>query len=187
MRADYIIISIHSHEVGGTSKETPAQFLEQFAHECIDCGAHAVIGHGPHLIRPVEIYNGYPIFYSLGDFMLHNESIAKVPEDMYEKYGLNSDDTFRDLFRIRSNDYTRGLMTDRRMFESFIPYFEMEDGKLKHLELLPIELDFGKPRYKNGNPHIETKREILERLKEMSASYGTNIEINDNGIGIVKL
>ena len=187
MRADYIIISVHSHEVGGTSKEMPAQFLEQFAHECIDSGAHAVIGHGPHLIRPLEIYKGYPIFYSLGDFMLHNESIEKVPEDMYEKYGLNSDSTMRDLFRIRSNNYTRGLMTDRRMFESFIPYFEMEDGKLKYLELLPIELDFNKPRYKNGNPHIETKRNILERLKEMSAPYGTQISINNKGIGIVKL
>ena len=187
MRADYIIISVHSHEVGGTSKETPAPFLEQFAHECIDSGAHAVIGHGPHLIRPLEIYKGFPIFYSLGDFMLHNESIAKVPEDMYEKYGLNSDATFRDLFKIRSNNYTRGLMTDRRMFESFIPYFEMEDGKLKYLEIMPIELDFEKPRYKNGNPHIETNRNILERLIEMSKPYGTEIITDKNGKGIVKI
>lgn len=187
MRADYIIISVHSHEVGGFSKETPARFLEQFARECIDSGAHAVIGHGPHLIRAVEIYKGYPIFYSLGDFMLHNESIEKIPEDMYEKYGLNSDSTLRDLFKIRSNNYTRGLMSDRRMFESFIPYFEMDNGKLKYLELLPIELDFEKPRYKNGNPHIETKRNILERLCEISAPYGTKININDKGIGVVEL
>lgn len=187
MRADYIIISVHSHEVGGISKEVPAQFLEQFAHECIDSGAHAVIGHGPHLIRPIEIYKGYPIFYSLGDFMLHNECIAKVPEDMYEKYGLNSDATFRELFKKRSNNYTRGLMTDRRMFESFIPYFEMETGSLKYLELMPIELDFGKPRYRNGNPHIEPNRNIIERLKEMSKSYGTEITIDKDGKGIVKL
>lgn len=187
MKADVIIISVHSHEVGGVSKEVPAPFLEQFAHECIDSGAHAVIGHGPHLIRPLELYKGYPIFYSLGDFMLHNESIAKVPEDMYEMYGLTSDTGLRELFKKRSNNYTRGLMTDRRMFESFIPYFELEDGKLKHLELLPIELDFGKPRWKNGNPHIETKRNILERLQTMSSPYGTKIEINDAGIGIVKL
>ena len=187
MRADYIIISVHSHEVGGTSKEVPAPFLEQFAHECIDSGAHAVIGHGPHLIRPIEIYKGYPIFYSLGDFMLHNESITKAPEDMYEKYGLTSDATFRDLFKKRSNNYTRGLMTDRRMLESYIPYFEIEDGKLKYLELMPIELDFEKPRYKNGNPHIETNRNILERLKEMSEPYGTEIIIDENGTGRVKL
>ena len=98
MNADYIIVSVHSHEVGGSAKETPARFLEEFAHRCIDAGAHAVIGHGPHLLRPVELYKGFPIFYSLGDFMLHNESIPKAPEDMYEKYGLNSDATMRELF-----------------------------------------------------------------------------------------
>ena len=187
MQADYIIISVHSHEVGGTSKETPAPFIEEFAHQCIDSGAHAVIGHGPHLIRPVEIYKGYPIFYSLGDFMLHNESIPKIPEDMYEKYGLNSDATLRELFCKRSANYTRGLMTDRRMFESFIPYFEIEDGKVTCLELLPIELDFEKPRWKNGNPNVRTDCNILERLQKMSASYGTKISIDDRGIGIVEL
>ena len=187
MNADYIIISIHSHEVGGTAKENPASFLKQFAHECIDSGAHAVIGHGPHLIRPVEIYKGFPIFYSLGDFMLHNESISKLPEDMFEFYGLNSDATLRELFCKRSNNYTRGLMTDRRMFESFIPYFEMNDGKLTKLELLPIELDFGEPRWKCGNPHVRTDRNIMERLRDMSAPYGTKINIDDKGIGVVEI
>ncbi|MBE7027349.1 MAG: CapA family protein [Ruminococcaceae bacterium] len=187
MHADYVIISIHSHEVGGKSKETPAPFLEEFAHMCIDSGANAVIGHGPHLIRPLEIYKGCPIFYSLGDFMLHNESIPKLPEDLYEKYGLTSDNTMRELFCKRSANYTRGLMTDRRMFESFIPYFEIENGKMTHLELLPIELDFEEPRWKNGNPHVRTDCNILERLAEMSAAYGTKISIDEHGIGIVEL
>lgn len=187
VHADYIVISVHSHEVGGTSKETPAEFLQTFAHKCIDLGAHAVIGHGPHLIRPLEIYKGFPIFYSLGDFMLHNESIFALPEDLYEKYGLTSDDTMRELFRVRSKDYTRGLMTDKRMFESFIPYFELEDGKLTRLELLPIELEFDAPRWRNGNPRIKTNLGIIERLNEMSKEFGTKISINKQGIGIVEL
>lgn len=187
MHADYIIVSVHSHEVGGVSKETPAEFLEIFSHECIDAGAHAVIGHGPHLIRPLEIYKGYPIFYSLGDFMLHNESVVTFPEDLYEKYGLTSDDTLRELFCKRSKNYTRGLMTDHRMFESFIPYFEIDDGKVTKLELLPIELEFEAPRYRNGNPRVRTDCKILERLQEMSAKYGTKITIDERGIGIVEL
>lgn len=187
MHADYVIISVHSHEVGGTSKETPAEFLQTFAHECINLGAHAVIGHGPHLIRPLEIYKGFPIFYSLGDFMLHNESIFALPEDLYEKYGLTSDSTMRELFRVRSKDYTRGLMTDKRMFESFIPYFELEDGKLTRLELLPIELEFDAPRWRNGNPRVKTDRNIIERLKDMSKEFGTEIKINEQGIGVVEL
>ena len=186
-QADYILVSIHGHEVSGTAKETPADFLVEFAHRCIDMGAHAVLGHGPHLLRPVEIYKKRPIFYSLGDFMLHNESVTFAPEDMYEKYGMTSDDPLCDIYRKRSRNYTVGLLTDRRMMESVIPYFEMEDGELTHLELFPIELGFGEPRYRLGNPRFCADRGIIERLAEMSASYGTEICVDDRGIGIIKL
>ena len=186
-QADYILVSIHSHEVGGTSKETPAEHIVEFAHRAIDMGAHAVIGHGPHLLRPLEIYKNRPIFYSLGDFMLHNESVLFAPEDMYEKYGLTSDDPLADIYRKRSRNYTVGLLTDRRMMEAVIPYFEMEDGELTHLELLPIELGFGEPRYRLGNPKFCSDRGIIERYANMSLQHGTNISVDERGIGAVKL
>jgi len=186
-QADYILVSIHGHELCGTAKETPADFLVEFAHRCIDMGAHAVLGHGPHLLRPLEIYKNRPIFYSLGDFMLHNESVTFAPEDMYEKYGLTSDDPICEIYRKRSRNYTVGLLTDHRMMEAVIPYFEMEDGELTHLELMPIELGFGDPRYRLGNPKFRTDCGIIERYAQMSAPYGTQITINEDGIGIVKL
>lgn len=186
-QADYILVSIHAHDLTGTAKENPADFLVEFAHRCIDMGAHAVLGHGPHLLRPLEIYKNRPIFYSLGDFMLHNESVIFAPEDMYEKYGLTSDDPLCDIYRKRSRNYTVGLLTDRRMMEAVIPYFEMEDGELTHLELFPIELGFGEPRYRLGNPRFCPDRGIIQRLAQMSAPYGTQISINEEGIGIVKL
>ena len=187
MQADYIIISIHSHELSGDKKESPSDFLVEFAHRCIDAGAHAVIGHGPHLLRPLEIYRGRPIFYSLGDFVIHNECIPFAPEDMFHKQGLTSDATMRELFCNRSANYTRGLMRDRRMLESVIPYFEMEDGRLTHLELAPIELDFDKKVWQNGNPHIDVNRGIIERYAEMSRAFGTEILTDERGFGIVKL
>ena len=186
-QADYILVSIHGHEVSGNAKETPADFLVEFVHRAIDMGAHAVLGHGPHLLRPLEIYKNRPIFYSLGDFMLHNESVTFAPEDMYEKYGLTSDDPICEIYRRRSRNYTVGLLTDPRMMEAVIPYFEMEDGELTHLELFPIELGFGEPRYRLGNPRFCDDKGIIERLAEMSAPYGTEITVNENGIGVVKV
>ena len=186
-QADYILVSIHGHEVTGNAKENPAEFLVEFAHRAIDMGAHAVLGHGPHLLRPLEIYRNRPIFYSLGDFMLHNESVTFAPEDMYETYGMTSDDPLCDIYRKRSRNYTVGLLTDPRMMEAVIPYFEMEDGEVTHLELLPIELGYGEPRYRLGNPRPCTDRGIIERLAKMSEPYGTKIEINESGIGIVVL
>lgn len=186
-QADYILVSIHSHELSGNAKENPADFLVEFAHRAIDLGAHAVLGHGPHLLRPLEIYKNRPIFYSLGDFMLHNESVPLAPEDMYEKYGLTSDDPLCEIYRKRSRNYTVGLLTDHRMMEAVIPYFEMENGELTHLELLPIELGFGEPRYRLGNPRVRKDRGILERYAQMSAPYGTKITVNADGIGIVEV
>lgn len=186
-QADYVLISIHSHQVGGTEKESVPAFLEEFAHKAIDLGAHAVIGHGPHLLRPLEIYEGKPIFYSLGDFFLHNESFDYHAEDFYTKHGLTSDDPLCEVYRKRSRNYTCGLLTDRRMLEAVIPYFEMEDGKLTHLELLPIELGFDEPRYRTGDPRVCTDKGIIERYAQMSEAYGTKIKINADGIGIVEL
>lgn len=187
MQADYILLTIHSHEISGSSKEEPAEFLKEFAHRCIDAGAHAVIGHGPHLLRPVEIYKNRPIFYSLGNFVIHNECIPYAPEEMFERQGMTSDATMRELFYDRSAGYTRGLMRDRRMLESVIPYFEMEDGVLTTLELMPIELQFDEPVWRSGNPRFSNQHGIIERLAEMSAPYGTKISVDSRGYGIVDL
>ena len=41
----------------------------------IDAGADAVIGMHSHCLQPIEIYNGKPVFYSLGNFIF-NRSIG---------------------------------------------------------------------------------------------------------------
>jgi len=47
------------------------QYMTEIAHAAIDAGADAVIGHGPHVSLPVEIYRGKPVFYGLGNFSFH--------------------------------------------------------------------------------------------------------------------
>lgn len=186
MQADYVLVSIHSHELSSDKKENPSDFLEEFAHLCIDAGAHAVIGHGPHLLRPIEIYKNRPIFYSLGNFVIHNECIPYAPEEMFARQGLTSDSTMRELFCSRSANYTRGLMRDRRMLESVIPYFEMDNGKLTYLELMPIELQFDEPVWRSGNPRFSNQHGIIQRLAQLSAPYGTKISVDERGYGIVE-
>ncbi|MCT7968575.1 CapA family protein [Laspinema sp. D1] len=43
--------------------------LVEFSRAMIDAGADLVLGHGPHVPRALEVYNGKLIAYSLGNFM----------------------------------------------------------------------------------------------------------------------
>lgn len=184
--SDQIIVAVHSHEPGGMSKEVPSQFLQEFAHRAIDQGADAVVGHGPHLLRPMEIYKGKPIFYSLGDFVMQTRNKNFSVEEEYAEQGLTSDAPMQEVRRIKSRDNTRGLRTDRRMYEAVIPRWEMENGVMTKLELLPIELGFELPASREGLPAPAKDDAILRRLEEMSAPYGTKFVIKD-GIAEVVL
>ena len=181
LQAEYIMISVHSHQLSGSEKETPADFLREFAHECIDAGAHAILGHGPHLLRPIEIYKDCPIFYSLGDFILQLYNVPVAPEDFYEQNGLTSAATVHELLKKRSKDFTIGLMTDKRMFISAIPYWETDGTKLTKLMLLPIEMDMDGNKSRQGLPYISKDPMIGQYLAKMCEPYGTKITQNEDG------
>ena len=182
LQADYIMISIHSHQLSGDAKECPSQFLIDFAHTCIDCGANAVVGHGPHLLRPIEVYKDCPIFYSLGDFILQLYNVEFAPADFFAKQGMPSNATVHELLAKRSADFTRGLMTDRRMFLSVIPMWETENGKLKKLQLLPIELAMEGNKSEIGLPRIAAPEAVLAYLGGMSAPFGVTLTPEANGL-----
>lgn len=181
LQADYIMVSLHAHAVEGYEKETPATFIEEFSHFCIDNGAHAVVGHGPHLLRPLEVYKDCPIFYSLGDFVLQLYNIEFAPDEFYSQYGLTTKNTVHELLKKRSNDFTIGLMTDKRMFTTIIPYWEMQDGKLTSLKIYPILLSMDGNKSEIGLPRLCKDPELLSDFIKRSAEYGTKMTRNPDG------
>ena len=48
----------------------------RIAHELIDYGADVVIGSHPHVTQGIEMYDGKPIFYSLGNFIFDQSNEA---------------------------------------------------------------------------------------------------------------
>lgn len=63
--ADVIVIAMHW---GEEYVYKPNYTQKKFAHDCIDAGADIVWGHHPHVLQPIEEYNGGIIYYSLGNF-----------------------------------------------------------------------------------------------------------------------
>jgi len=47
----------------------PVDSVKDLAHQFVDAGADLIIGSHPHIIEPLETYNGKRIYYSLGNFI----------------------------------------------------------------------------------------------------------------------
>ncbi len=77
-QADVVIVSFHGGAEGADASHLPngSEYyagenrgdLRSFAHRAIDSGASVVFGHGPHVVRALELYRGHLIAYSLGNF-----------------------------------------------------------------------------------------------------------------------
>ena len=48
----------------------------------IDAGAALVIGHGPHVVRGMEVYRGHLIAYSLGNFATYGSFNLSGPQGL---------------------------------------------------------------------------------------------------------
>lgn len=64
-RVDRVAVMVHW---GVPYRRQPLAEDRMKAHHFIDCGADIVIGHHPHIIQPLEVYRGRPIFFSIGNF-----------------------------------------------------------------------------------------------------------------------
>ena len=177
-QADIVVVGLHCHEgiQGRWNNDVPAEFVQPLAHSLIDAGAHAIIGHGPHMLRGIEIYQDRPICYSLGNFIFNLETISAFPVEVYEQQGLPKTSTAADLY-----DVVTGYAAEPRFWESVLPYFTFTDGELTEAVLHPVILGRDEPRSRRGTPHLAEPPEcqrILRRLAELSESYGTAIDID---------
>jgi hypothetical protein len=94
---DLVIVSFHGGAEGSKALHVPVGSetffgedrgdLRTFTHAVIDAGADLVLGHGPHVLRAMEIYRDRLIAYSLGNFSTYgrfnlsgNQGIGAVLE-----------------------------------------------------------------------------------------------------------
>jgi len=198
--SDWVLFSLHDHTSaskapeGFKSREFAPEPIEEFAHTCIDSGADAFVGHGPHVLRGVEIYKGKPIFYSLGNFVFQSTLITRQPSDLFERWGLGSDASTADLYEKREAPPAH-FFDEPDHWESVVVECVYEDEKLAQLKLYPIALGYDpnrpmkEQRTKAGIPRSadgSVGKKIIEHLNLLSSRYGTDIELKD-GVGIVKL
>lgn len=69
-QGDFVIAYLHHHHWEPGWQDVP-RWVQTFARMCIDAGANLFVSHGAPVLQAVEIYNGSPIFYGLGNFLFH--------------------------------------------------------------------------------------------------------------------
>lgn len=181
-RSDIVLVSIHAHEQGN-ERDEPAAFLVEFAHAVIDAGAHLVVGHGPHLLRGMELYKGRPIFYSLGNFVEQHELVERMPADAYTRYRVDPSWHPGELFAQRSRDDSGSYWTDERYWQTIVPVLRWDGQDLAGIEIHPVSLGFREPIQQRGRPKLALGEEagrILKRFRALSQAFDVDLRIEDN-------
>jgi hypothetical protein len=80
-KADIVVVSFHGGAEGSAAQHVPYGSetylggargdLRKFTHAVVDAGADLVLGHGPHVVRGMEVYKKRLIVYSLGNFAFY--------------------------------------------------------------------------------------------------------------------
>jgi poly-gamma-glutamate capsule biosynthesis protein CapA/YwtB (metallophosphatase superfamily) len=180
--SDIVMVSLHAHEFGG-HEEVPAAFLPIFARRMIDEGADLVVGHGPHLLRGMEMYKSRPIFYSLGNLIGQNELVTRLPADAYERFRADPQLTPGMVFNQRADNDRKSFPSDRRFWETVVPICRFSDGRLVSMEIHPVTLGLGSKRHLRGRPRLATGdegRRILDRFAALSEPYGTRLKLGSD-------
>jgi poly-gamma-glutamate capsule biosynthesis protein CapA/YwtB (metallophosphatase superfamily) len=186
-KARFVVFTIHAHETAGNVDDMPAaefeamvlhkaneapspddpepaDFLPVLFHKAIDAGADAVVRTGPHSLNGIEIYKGRPIFYSLGSliFDFHGARTYRAPDGIVKYLPDN-------------------------WFETVIPVCTFKNGRVSEIRLHPAVIDSSGDS-SGGLPHPanpEQTRHILQRIKSLSARFGTIVTIKGD-IGIIR-
>ncbi|MCZ6636985.1 MAG: CapA family protein [Alphaproteobacteria bacterium] len=194
-QADWLVFAMHCHESGaseewhGQTSTQPPDFQMEFAHFTIDNGADAFVSHGTHYLRGIEIYQGKPIFYSLGNFIFQNETVEWVPQAAYDGFGLGAEDTPGDWGWGRSKGGKHGHAANPVFYRSAVSECRFENNELKEVWLHPVDLGFGRPIGQRGRPVLaegEVAEEVLSWLQRVSEPFGTEIKVKGNK-GVIRL
>jgi poly-gamma-glutamate synthesis protein (capsule biosynthesis protein) len=141
-QADFVILSVHIHWGRHGRHDLPVQ-QQTLAHAAIDAGADVFVGHGPHILRAIEMYRERPILYSLCNFMLQpgddrgTEALSEAPSPGRD---------------------------------SVVARVALAPGKRPVVELLPIHIGRdGRPRFAAEASGVR----ILHTMSALSAALGT--------------
>jgi poly-gamma-glutamate synthesis protein (capsule biosynthesis protein) len=189
--ADVVIVGMHdqSHANG------VADFVRQLAHGVIDAGADLYINHGGRT-RGIEIYKGKAIAYGQGGGLSFSTEVTELPSSMLQRYGLPANASAYELLEKRAKGRMEafkaggflppGSPGDEPPERTILQAVFAETGALKEIRLHPTGRDAGERVPGMLAAESEASDRALQHSKELSAAFGTPMEIH-NGVGVIRV
>lgn len=103
----------------------------KFSRTAVDAGADMVIGHGPHVLRAMEIYRGKLIVYSLGNFLTYGRFNIKGPNGISLILKANIDSS--------TGNFTSGQIIPVKLKERGIPFLDADKESIRLVRQLTEE------------------------------------------------
>ncbi len=119
-KVDHLVVSFHWGDEYKTVHNARQEYL---AHKAVDAGAKLIIGHHPHVVQDVEIYNDGYIAYSLGNFIFDQSFSTNTMQGMLLEIKLGRD----------------GSMTAQKNTVKLSPYFQPQkviEGKEEQIKFI---------------------------------------------------
>jgi hypothetical protein len=103
-----------------------------FSRKMIDHGADLIIGHGPHVVRGMELYKGKLIAYSLGNF---------VGDGALGRDGILANSLILEVTLNSQGDLVKGKIIPVKINEQGFPFYDAQFSTVKMIQSL-VKADF---------------------------------------------
>jgi len=168
---DIVIVSFHGGAEGKSAihiSDRDEIFLDEnrgnvirFSRSVIDAGADMVIGHGPHVLRALEVYKGKLIAYSLGNFLTYGMFNIKSPNGLSVILKAKID--------AETGDFIQGDLISIKLLNGGIPEIDLDKEAVRLVSNLTKE-DIG-----NSNITIAHSGALLKMEKDQGNSISLGI------------
>ena len=181
--ADVVVVSAHW---GIHFKEAEiAEYQIDYAHAAIDAGADIVLGHHAHILKPIEVYKGKVIFYSLGNFAMEEpdnmkRDIEALGEDMRQSKHHKEMQEINKSWTEGGN--TRAFPADS--YKSMIAKAIIADGRITKVSYLPVDIPLGNVPVvlEASDPRFSG---VVDYMKKIDAIEGMTTEYQIEGNEVI--
>ena len=138
--SDLVIASFHAGAEGAKNQHVTRKReyyygedrgnVYELAHFLIDHGADVIFGHGPHIVRAVEVYKNRIIAYSLGNFLTFGR---------FNLRGLAGEAPLLEVKTNATGEFLRGRIYAFRQSYDYGPRNDPDLSSIKTIQRLSLE------------------------------------------------